>query len=68
MSKLFKLCFMFVFFMIFYVVGYAGMAILHSVFSQPETVSETSLEMLSKWHSEQYQDATPWETCEQEAE
>ena len=53
MSKLFKLCFMFVFFMIFYVVGYAGMVILHNVFSQPETVSETSLEMLSQWYSEQ---------------
>jgi len=67
MSRLFKLCFALAVFMFFYVVGYAGMATIHNAFVQPEPVANTSLDMLSKWHSEQYPDATPWETCEQEA-
>ena len=51
MSRLFKLCFAIAVFMFFYVVGYAGMATIHNAFVQPEPVANTSLDMLSKWHS-----------------
>lgn len=33
-----------------------------------KTKAESSLEGLADWHSQQYPDATPWETCEQEVE
>lgn len=33
-----------------------------------KTKTESSLEGLADWHSQQYPDATPWETCEQEVE
>ena len=67
MSRLFKMCFGLAVFIFFYVVGYAGMLMIHGMFMQPEPSPDTSLEALSRWHSQQYPDATPWETCEQEA-
>jgi hypothetical protein len=66
MSRLFKVCFALAVFVVFYFVGYAGAGIIHSSLAQPEPVSQDSLELLANWHSQQFPDATPWETCEQE--
>lgn len=68
MSRLFKACFTLVMFVAFYFIGCAGAGLIHNGVAQSEPVSENSLELLANWHSQQFPDATPWETCEQEIE
>ena len=68
MSRLFKVCFALAMFVVFYFIGYAGAGLIHSSVAQSEPVSENSLELLTNWYSQQFSDATPWETCEQEVE
>jgi len=68
MTKVFKACFTFAIFIGFYFFGYATVAMVHTHFLQPGQPEQTvSFEELIKAFESERQDATPWETCEQEA-
>ena len=69
MTKVFKACFTFAIFIGFYFFGYTTVAMVHTHFLQSDQPEQTvSIEELVRAFDEQREDATPWETCEQEAE
>tara|TARA_R100000234_G_scaffold45569_1_gene27257 strand:- start:777 stop:998 length:222 start_codon:yes stop_codon:yes gene_type:complete len=69
MTKVFKLCFTLAVFIGFYFFGYVTTALVHTHFFQPDVPEQTvSFEELAKAFESERQEATPWETCEQEAE
>jgi hypothetical protein len=68
MSRLFKVCFALAVVVVFYFVGYVGTRIIHAQFFQPTPTTQTiTIEELVEAYKAEYPDATPWETCEQEA-
>jgi hypothetical protein len=69
MTKVFKACFALAVFILSYFFGYATVAMVHTNFLQPGQPEQTvSFEELAKAFDEERESATPWETCEQEAE
>jgi len=69
MTKVFKACFALAVFILSYFFGYATIAMVHTNFLQPGQPEQTlSSEELTRAFESERQDATPWETCEQEVE
>ena len=68
MTKVFKICFALAVFIAFYFIGYAATAVVHTHLFEPELPEQTlSIDELAAAFAERHPDATPWETCEQEA-
>ena len=68
MTKVFKVCFTLAVFIGFYFFGYVTTAVVHTHFFQPDVPEQTvSFKELARAFESEHQEATPWETCEQEA-
>ena len=69
MSKVFKICFGLAIFVVFYFIGWMETATIHSYFAPADVPEQTlSIEELAFAFEQQHENATPWETCEQEVE
>jgi len=69
MSKVFKICFGLAMFVVFYFIGWVATATIHSYFAPADVPEQTlSIEELASAFEQQHENATPWETCEQEVE
>lgn len=67
MEKLVKICLAFLVLLVFGIF-YIGLSDVNIGSYKEESTSKLSVERLSIIHSQQFPDATPWETCEQEIE